>query len=62
MRVIDACRGSGKLQGLAGPDPDQPRQAMDAVQGHSLGASALLVTATRLTLTLQKECSFSYYD
>ena len=42
-----ACRGSSKLQGTAAPDQDEQSQAKDAVHGHSLGAAALLVTATR---------------
>lgn len=42
-----ACRGSGKPQGLAGPDQDKSGPDRYMVHGRALGAAALLVVATR---------------
>lgn len=41
------CRSTGTPRGLAGPDLELLKLAIDAVHGHSLGAASLLVAAAR---------------
>ena len=53
------CRSTGSPRGLTGTDLEQLKPVMDAAHGHSLGAAALLVSASRLGADACPQALFS---